>query len=82
MSGAAGLPRDDHGNWRNLSPAQRDAIRRLSQEQRAALANRRGGAGGVPPAQRLSPEERRQLRDQIREEHERRSGRFGGGKRF
>ncbi len=71
------------GNWRNLPPAQREAIRRLSREEREALANRlaaRPGGGGAPG--RLSPEERRQLRAQIREEHERRSGRIGGGKRF
>jgi hypothetical protein len=69
------LPRDaERGGWRNLSPAQRDAIRRLSQEERDALAagsNARPG-GPLPPGARLSAQERRQLREQIRQEHERR----------
>lgn len=71
------------GNWRNLSPAQREAIRRLSQEERQALGTRPPGRPGAnaPPGTRLSPRERRQLRDQIREEHERRFGGFGRGKR-
>jgi hypothetical protein len=71
------------GTWRNLSPEQRDAIRRLSQEERQALINRAQNRGGDPPAPagRLSREERRQLRAQIREEHERRGLRPGGGKR-
>jgi len=71
------------GYWRSLSPEQREAIRRLSQEQREALANRsRSREGGVvPPGGRLTPEERRQLRAQIREERERRGGRFGPGRR-
>jgi len=64
--------------WRNLSPQQRDAIRRLSQEQRWALINRAQANGAPPaPATRLSPQERRQLREQIRQEHEGR--RRGGG---
>jgi len=81
---AADLPGGERGNWRNLSPAQRDAIRRLSREQREALINRRQGRQGdaAAPAGRLTPEERRQLRAQIREDHERRGGRFGGGRRF
>jgi len=77
-------PRDvPRGNWRNLSPEQRDAIRRLSQEEREALANHPPGrpGAGPPPGARLSPQERRQLREQIREEHERRGGFFGRGKR-
>jgi len=67
------------GYWRNLSPDQREAIRRLSQEEREALANRSAArqGGALPPGARLSPKERRQLRDQIREEHERRGGRRG-----
>ncbi len=75
------------GYWRYLSPAEREAIRRLSQEQRQALVNPLAPRappllpGVPPPGGRLSPEERRQLRDQIREEHERRGGRFGSGKR-
>lgn len=71
------------GAARNLTPEQRDAIRRLSQEERQALANRRTARTGEPPqpGARLSAEERRQLRDQIREEHERRGPRSGGGKR-
>jgi len=71
------------GTWRNLSPAQREAIRRLSQEERDALATRppgRQGPGSLP-GMRLSPQERRQLREQIREEHERRGAIFGRGKR-
>jgi len=80
MPAGPGAARDPHGNWRTLSPEQRDAIRRLSQEQREALIKGRPGVAGAGPAPRLSPEERRQLRAQIREEHERR--RFGGAKRF
>ena len=75
-----GPPREPpRSNWRNLSPAQRDAIRRLSQEEREALIHRgRGRQGGaVGPGSRLSPQERRHLRDQIREEHERRGGGWG-----
>ena len=69
--------------WRNLSPAQREAIRRLSREEREALLKRGGPrqGGAAPPGMRLSPQERRQLRDQIREEHERRGGGFGRGRR-
>jgi hypothetical protein len=86
--GAGDVPREGYaegrrGNWRNLSPEQRDAIRRLSQEERQALINRaqnRAGEAPAPPG-RLSREERRQLRAQIREEHERRGLRPGGGKR-
>jgi hypothetical protein len=76
-------PEVRRGNWRNLSPEQRDAIRRLSQEERQALIHRapnRPGEAPVPAA-RLSREERLQLRAQIREEHERRGPRAGGGKR-
>ncbi len=87
-AGAAEAPRDrfpegGRGNWRNLSPEQRDAIRRLSQEERQALINRNRGRNGEAPAPggRLSAEERRQLREQIREEHERRGLRAGGAKR-
>jgi len=71
------------GGWRNLSPEQREAIRRLSREQREALLNRAGGrrGGTAPPGVRLSPQERRQLREQIREEHERRGAGFGRGRR-
>jgi len=78
------LQRDVPRNgWRSLSPAQREAIRRLSQEEREALINRGGGrlGGAAPPGARLSPQERRQLREQIREEHERRGGGFGRGRR-
>jgi len=78
--GPRGGPR---GPWRNLSPAQREAIRQLSREQREALAGRPGGrpgAGNAAPGARLTPRERRELRAVIREEHERRGGR-GGGKR-
>ena len=72
------------GFWRNLSPAQRQAIRELSREQREALAGRQGlrPDGANAPGARLTPRERRELRDVIREEHERRGGgRFGPGKR-
>lgn len=69
--------------WRNLSPAQREAIRRLSREEREALLQRGGTrqGGAPPPGMRLSPQERRQLREQIREEHERRGAGFGRGRR-
>jgi len=80
-----GLREAPRGNGRNLSPAQRDAIRRLSHEERDALARPRGPAGVAPmpapataPASRLSADERRQLRAQIREEHEMRRDRFAG----
>jgi hypothetical protein len=68
---------------RNLSPEQREAIRRLSQQERQALINRAPGRPGDAAAApgRLSREERRQLRAQIREEHERRMPRAGGGHR-
>lgn len=86
--GAGQGPRDPYaegrrGNWRNLSPEQREAIRRLSQEERQALANRNRNRNDEAPAPggRLSIEERRQLREQIREEHERRGLRAGGPKR-
>ena len=71
------------GGWRNLSPEQREAIRRLSREEREALSNRGAGrrGGAPPPGMRLSPQERRQLRDQIREEHERRGAGGGWGRR-
>ena len=71
------------GGWRNLTPEQREAIRRLSREQREALINRtdpRRGAAPSPGA-RLSPQERRQLREQIREAHELRGAGFGRGRR-
>jgi len=78
-----GYPDSRRGNWRNLSPEQRDAIRRLSQEERQAMAGRARGPNGegAPQGGRLSIEERRQLREQIREEHERRGLRAGGAKR-
>jgi len=80
-----GLPPQDlgRGGWRNLSPEQREAIRRLSREEREALMNHAAGRQGAAPAPgtRLSPQERRQLREQIREEHERRGGGFGRGRR-
>jgi len=86
--GAADAPRygyadNRRGNWRNLSPEQRDAIRRLSQEERQAMAGRARNPNGegAPQGGRLSIEERRQLREQIREEHERRGLRSGGAKR-
>jgi len=77
-------PQDNgRGRWRNLTRAQRDAIRRLSQEERDALARGTNPRqGGAAPGARLSPEERQQLRDQIREEHERHGARHGAGKRF
>ncbi|HXY21605.1 MAG TPA: hypothetical protein VEI29_02900 [Burkholderiaceae bacterium] len=79
------LPQRDfpRSGWRNLSPAQREAIRRLSREERETLLKRGGPrqGGAPPPGARLSPQERRQLREQIREEHERRGGGFGRGRR-
>jgi hypothetical protein len=68
-------------NWRNLTPAQREAIRRLSQEQREALANRPAAGADRLPGARMSPAERRQLREQIRAEHERRREAYGPGRR-
>lgn len=68
----------------NLSLVQREAIRRLSQEQRQGL-NRRSvapSAGAAVLPGHLSPDQRRHLRDQIREDHERRGGRGGGGRRW
>ncbi len=72
------------GPWRDLSPAQRQAIRQLSREQREALAARPGGrhGGAAPPGARLSARERRELRDVIREEHERHGQGGHGGKRY
>jgi len=86
------MPGDSaRGAWRNLSREQRQAIRRLSQEEREALAGRSGHPGmiappapppgAVPPGGRLSPQERRELRRQIREDHERRGLHLGSGKR-
>jgi len=73
-------PEFERGPWRNLAPEQRDAIRRLSQEQRQALE--RGASAGPSAApfagSRLSPEERHRLREQIRQDHERRQARAGG----
>jgi hypothetical protein len=70
-------------SWRNISPEQRDAIRRLSEEERQALVSRGGNRNGeaVQPGGRLSIDERRQLREQIRAEHEHRGPRSGGGMR-
>ncbi len=78
-----GNPDNRRGTWRNLPPEQREAIRRLSEQERQALASRGTNRSGeaAPPGGRLSLEERRQLRAQIREEHERRGPRSGGGKR-
>jgi len=72
-------------NPNSLSPEQREAIRQLSREQREAIAGKAGarsaGANGQGGA-RLSPRERHELRDVIREEHERnRKGRSGSGRR-
>jgi hypothetical protein len=75
------------GRLGGLPPAEREAIRRLSQEQRDELARREGARRGQAPGSRLTPEERRRLRELIREEHERReererhSGRTGSGRR-
>jgi hypothetical protein len=83
--GAAAAPRDlsaegRRNAWRNLSPADRAAIRNLLQEQRNALGKRPSAHSGraSPPGARLSPEERKRLNEQIREDRERRGGRFGG----
>lgn len=71
-------PAEARGNWRNLTPAQREAMRQQLREQHEALAGRPGarpapGAPGTPapPGGRMSPQERRELRAVIREEHER-----------
>lgn len=47
--------------FRELPPEQRDALRQRWAEERQRRAEREG------PGRRLSPEERRQLRDQINE---------------
>ena len=75
------------GKWGNLSPSEREAIRRLSQEQREELSRREAGRPGAPGTARLTVEERRRLRELIREEHQRREedrerrARSGGGGR-
>jgi hypothetical protein len=80
-------PEQRQGVWRSLSPAQREAIRQFGTEQREPR-NRPPAAPGAPPAPqagdgragpgRLTPEERRELREQIREAHgEFRAGRPG-----
>jgi len=56
-----------------ISPAEREAQRRVAEERRIAEERRRAQAAAPPPRPnpyRLTPEERRRLRDQIREAHE------------
>lgn len=72
------LPAPPPQGLRLLSPAEREAIRRLSEEQRDYLLRHPGlPPRYLPPAFRLSPAERRLLRDQIREEDAFRIGRLG-----
>lgn len=64
-------PEQQIDTWTRLSPDQRQAIRqKLTPEQRDAIRQRmqqQRDANGIGPGRRLSPEERRQLRDQIYE---------------
>ena len=56
--------------WKRLTPEQRQAIRqKMTPEQREAVRQRlqERRENGEAPGRRLSPEERRQLRDQIYE---------------
>jgi uncharacterized membrane protein len=70
-------PEERLAAWRRLTPAQRQAIRdRLPPGERQALRDGRLGHPGVeegrpaqPPGTRLSPDERRSLREAIREVH-------------
>jgi hypothetical protein len=71
--------------WRSLSPEQKaDLWRSLDPEQRRAMRERLGPphgngeasgprrhfeGGDMPPRMTMTPEERRQMRDQVREAH-------------
>lgn len=66
--------------WKRMTPDQRQAIReRMTPEQRDAIRQRwqERRANGEGPGRRLSPEERRQLRDQIYESNRARPPRPG-----
>jgi uncharacterized membrane protein len=69
-------PEERQSVWRRLTPAQRQAMReRLAEHAPGPVPNRVPGGGA-----RLSPEERRSLREAIREAHrESRRGRGGRG---
>ncbi len=70
-------PEERASVWRRLTPTQRQAIRnRLPPDQRQAIPERWAGRPdafdarpGQPPGARLSPEERRSLREAIRDAH-------------
>ena len=66
--------------WKRLPPEQRQAIRqKMTPEQREAIRQRmqERRENGEAPGRRLSPEERRQLRDQIYESNRARPPRAG-----
>jgi uncharacterized membrane protein len=82
QAGAGKAPDDPDASWRKLTPEQRvDAWKRMSPEQRQAVRQKltpeqrdtirqrmqERRENGELPGRRLSPEERRQLRDQIYE---------------
>jgi hypothetical protein len=81
-------PQERANIWQRLPPEQRKSIRdRLTPEERQSIRERWLGPGQAGPEQRaapapgprLSPEERRRLREEIRQAHpELRRGRGGG----
>jgi hypothetical protein len=56
---------------RPLTPAEREAFRRLGEEQRQALSAPREVRPAPSQGGALNARERRRLREQLREEHER-----------
>ena len=79
-------PEERAAVWRRLTPEQRQAIReRLTPEQRQSLRERWPerpqqfeGRAGPGPGPKLSPEERRNLREAIRDAHRDLKRRRGG----
>jgi cell division protein FtsN len=70
--------------WNRLTPEQRQAMRqRMTPEQREAIRQRwqERRDSGDGPGRRLSPEERRQLRDQVYESNRARPPHSGGKNR-
>ncbi|HYS13907.1 MAG TPA: hypothetical protein VEN28_11385 [Burkholderiaceae bacterium] len=70
--------------WKRLTPEQRQNIRqKLTPEQRDAIRQRfqERRENGEPPGRRLSPEERRQLRDQVYESNKARPPHAGKNNR-
>jgi hypothetical protein len=63
---------------RALSPADREALRQLGEEQRKAMNGGQGARSPGPALPGMTPLERRRLREQLREEHERRERRRRG----